>query len=142
MVPIPSLACLFSFYTIPNLLVLPSFLMCYAQCCHGDGSGVRHVHIKYHGHLLYYQATVLAIARGYLLLSFCCCHGDGSDGLHVWHGHTHHYQPTMLEIVINCMRLFAFVILLLPWLRAIPGLKYLLCRKGTLMVYETQSQLV
>ena len=21
--------------------------MCYAQCCHGDGSGVRHVHMKY-----------------------------------------------------------------------------------------------
>ena len=37
--------------------------MCYAQCCHGDGSGVRHVHIKYHGHLL--------------------CHGDSSDGRHV-----------------------------------------------------------
>ena len=37
--------------------------MCYAQCCHGDGSGVRHVHMKYHGHLLYYQATVLAIVN-------------------------------------------------------------------------------
>ena len=35
--------------------------MCYAQCCRGDGSGVRHVHMKYHGHSLYYQATVLAI---------------------------------------------------------------------------------
>ena len=28
---------------------------------HGNGSGVRHVHIKYHGHLLYYQAAVLTI---------------------------------------------------------------------------------
>ena len=37
--------------------------MCYAQCCHGDSSGVRHVHMKYHGHLLYYQATVLAIVN-------------------------------------------------------------------------------
>ena len=41
--PIPSLACLFSF-----LLVSLSFLVCYAQCCHGNGSGVRNVHLKYH----------------------------------------------------------------------------------------------
>ena len=41
-----------------HLLVSLSFLMCYAQCCHGNGSGVR---IKYHGHSLYYQATVLVI---------------------------------------------------------------------------------
>ena len=26
------------------IFVSPSFLMCYAQCCHGDGRGVRHVH--------------------------------------------------------------------------------------------------
>ena len=42
--------------------------MCYGQCCHGDGSGVRHVHIKYHGHSLYYQATVLAIVINCLRL--------------------------------------------------------------------------
>ena len=43
---------------IPGLLFdLLLFLMCYAQCC-GDGSGVRHVHIKYYGHLL---ATVLEL---------------------------------------------------------------------------------
>ena len=59
-----------------NLLVLPSFLMCYAQCCHGDGSGVKHVHMKYHGHSLYYQATVLAIALR--LFTIYCCHGDGT----------------------------------------------------------------
>ena len=42
-----------------------------------------------------------------------CCHGDGSDGRHVcskYHGHTHYYQATMLEIVINCLRLFVIVI--------------------------------
>ena len=83
--------------------------MCYAQCCHGDGSGVRHVHMKYNGHSLYCQATVLEIY---------CCHGDGSDGRHVctkYHGHTYYCPATMLVIVINCLRLFAFVILLLPW---------------------------
>ena len=54
---------LFGIHWIFHLLVSPSFLMCYAQCCHGDGSGVRHVNnMKYHGHSLYYQATVLAIA--------------------------------------------------------------------------------
>ena len=31
--------------------------MCYAQCCHGNGSGVRHVH------MLYYQATVVYCLR-------------------------------------------------------------------------------
>ena len=36
--------------------------LCYAQCCHGDGSSVKHVHIEYHGHSLYYQATILVIA--------------------------------------------------------------------------------
>ena len=34
---------LFGIHWIFHLL---SFVMCYAQCCHGDGSGVRHVHIK------------------------------------------------------------------------------------------------
>ena len=37
------------------------------------------------------------------------CHGDGSDGGHVcskYHGHMHYYQATLLEIVINCLRLF------------------------------------
>ena len=45
-------------------------------------------------------------------MSFCCCHGNGSDGRHVctkYHGHTHYYQATMLEIVINCLRLFFVV---------------------------------
>ena len=74
--------------------------MCYAQCYHGDGSGVRHVHINYHGHLLYHQAAI------------DYCHGDGSDGRHVCLKHTHYYQATML---INCLRLFAVVILMLPW---------------------------
>ena len=35
-------------------------LSCYARCCHCDYSGVS---IKYHGHLLYYQATMLAIVN-------------------------------------------------------------------------------
>ena len=90
--------------------------MYYAQCCHGDGSGVRHVHIKYHGHLLYYQATVLVYCLR--LFNIYCCHGDGSDGRHVcskYHGHMLYYQATMLVRVINCLRLFAVVILLLPW---------------------------
>ena len=41
-----------------------------------------------------------------------CYHGDGSDGRHVctkYHDHTHYYQATMLEIVINCLRLFFVV---------------------------------
>ena len=70
--------------------------MCYAQCCHGNGSGVRHVHIKYHSQSRYYQATVLVIADIY------CYHGNGSDGRHVcskYHGHTHYYQATILVIV-------------------------------------------
>ena len=48
-----------------------------------------------------------------MLLSFCCCHGDGSDGKHVcskYHGHTHYYQATMLERVINCLRLLSFIV--------------------------------
>ena len=40
------------------------------QCCHGDGSGVRHVHIKYHSQSHYYLATVLVIAEA-------MCHDDG-----------------------------------------------------------------
>ena len=46
------------------------------------------------------------------LFKLYCCHGDGSDGRHVcskYHGHTHYYQATMLEIVINCLRLFFVV---------------------------------
>ena len=43
--------------------------MCYAQCCHGDGSGVRHVHIKYHGQSRYYQATVLVIAEAIVAMT-------------------------------------------------------------------------
>ena len=63
--PIPGLSLLPSPFLDFSFACLASFLMCYAQCCHGDGSCVRHVHMKYHGHSLYYQATVLAIARGY-----------------------------------------------------------------------------
>ena len=43
-----------------------------------------------------------------LWLFIYCYHGDGSDGRHVctqYHGHTHYYQATMLEIV----RLFVVV---------------------------------
>ena len=98
-----------------RIFAVASFLMCYAQCGHGDGSGVRHVHMKYHGHLLYYQATVLAKINSdgrhmcskyhghthyyqatnclrLFVVVICCCHGDGSDGRHVftqYHGHTH-----------------------------------------------------
>ena len=38
-----------------------------------------------------------------------CYHGDCSDGRHVctkYHSHTHYYQATMLEIVINCLLSF------------------------------------
>ena len=66
---------------------------------------VVHVCTKYHGHTHYHQATIDAIC--------CCYHGDGSDGRHVctkYHGHMHYYQATMLEIVINCLRLFVVVI--------------------------------
>ena len=57
-----------------------------------------------------------AVLSGYSVdNSYCLCyHGDGSDGRHVCSKHTHHYQSTMLVIVINFLRLFAFVILLLP----------------------------
>ena len=51
---------------------------------------------KYHGQTHYYQAN----------------HGDVCTK---YHGHTHYYQATMLVIVINCLRAFAVVILLLPW---------------------------
>ena len=57
---------------------------------------------KYHGHTHYYYNS-----------DCCCYHGDGSDGRHVctkYHGHMHYYQATMLEIVINCLRLFVVVI--------------------------------
>ena len=55
----------------------------------------------------------------YTLLSLCCLrlfvviYGDGSNGRHVcskYHGQTHYCQATMLEIVINCLRLFVVVI--------------------------------
>ena len=84
---------LYAPFSIFHLLVSPSFLMCYAQCCHGNGSGVRHVH------MLYYQATVLdssicltfivamamvvmgdtcitAIHTNYVVVpeAICCCH--------------------------------------------------------------------
>ena len=64
--------------------------------------------MKYHGHSLYYQATVFE-----RLFKFYCCHGDGSDGRHLctkYHGYMHYYQATMLIIVINCLRLFVVVI--------------------------------
>ena len=44
------------------------------QCCHGDGSGARHVHIKYHGLLCWH--IVLNCLR---LLNIYCCHGNNSD---------------------------------------------------------------
>ena len=48
--------------------------MCYTQCCHGDGSGVRDVHMKYHGHSLYYQATVFAfiVAMAMVVMGDTC----------------------------------------------------------------------
>ena len=108
----PIVACLFSFYTIPICSFLEStgfficlsrYLLCYAQCCHGDGSGVRHVHIKYHGHSLYYQATMLAIVIYCLrLFNIYCSYGNGSDGRrHVcskYHGHT--YRPLLRLFVV------------------------------------------
>ena len=69
---IPGLSLLFlhhpyiEIHWIFHLLFLPSFLMCYAQCYHGDGSGERHVHMKYHDHLLYYQA-IYGVGNSYLL---------------------------------------------------------------------------
>ena len=81
--------------------------MCYAQCCHGDGSGVRHVHIKYHGQLRYYQATVLY-----------CCHDDGSDGRHVcsqYHSHTHYYQATIYKLDADSRKLRGDVESRGPW---------------------------
>ena len=110
---------LIGIHWIFHSLVSLSFLMCYAQCCHGNGSGVRHVHIKYHGHLLYYQATVLAIviyclrhlllpwrptvvmgdmcvliARGYSLSSFIVTMAMVVMGgmCTKYHGHTYYYQ--------------------------------------------------
>ena len=92
--------------------------MCYAQCCHGDGSGVRHVHIKYHGHLLYYQATVLAIVV-YCLMLFTFIVAMATvvmgDTCSKYHGHTHYYQATMLVIVINCPEVICCCHLLFPW---------------------------
>ena len=60
--PIPGLS-LHHPYMHPLNACLALFLTCYAyaQCCHGDGSGVRHVHINYHGHSLYYQAKFLRL---------------------------------------------------------------------------------
>ena len=76
------------------------------QCCHGNGSGVRHVHITY-GHYLYCQVTVLVIVINFSeAINIYCCHGDGRDVRHVYHGHTHYYQATnYVGIVINCLRL-------------------------------------
>ena len=77
--PIPGLSLLRSLYApFWNPLDF-SLLMCYVQCCHGDGSGVRHVH-KYHSHSLYYQATFGNSDRPF---SIYCCHGDGGDWRHV-----------------------------------------------------------
>ena len=76
-----------------------SLLTCYAQCCHGDGSGVRHVH-KYHSHSLYYQAT-FGIVIGHLafivamVMVVMVVIGDTCV-----QSHTHYYQATMLVIVI------------------------------------------
>ena len=68
----------------------------------GDGSDGWHVCTKYHGHTHYHQATIDAIC--------CCYHGDGRHVCTKYHGHMHYYQATMLEIVINCLRLFVVVI--------------------------------
>ena len=106
-----SLACVFSFY--PSLyapfwnpldfsFACLAFFLCYAQCCHGDGSGVRHVH--------YEVPWPFAVLSGYCvgnclrLFKIYCCHDDGSDGRHVctkYRGHTYYCQATMLVIVIN-----------------------------------------
>ena len=64
--------------------------------------------MKCHGHSLYYHC----VGNCLRLFQLYCCHGDGSDGRHVcskYHGYTHYYQATTLLIVINCLRLFFVV---------------------------------
>ena len=61
--------------------------MCYAQCCHSDGSGVRHGH---------YQATVLAKVIYCLRLSFVAMATVVMRDM--CSGHMHYYQATMLVI--------------------------------------------
>ena len=70
---------------------------------------------------VHYQATMLVIVINCLRLSavvIYCYHGDGSDGRYVctkYHCHTHYYQATMLEIVINLSEAICCCLLLLPW---------------------------
>ena len=86
--------------------------MCYAQCCHGNGNGVRHVQYK--------VSWPFALLLGYCVgnsLKLCnlyCCHGDGSDGRHVcskYHGHMHYYQATMLPETICCCHFVVMVVM-------------------------------
>ena len=106
---------MYNICTIPSLL--PSALQCslnfsfvvslsFLMCYDGDGSGVRHVHIRCHGHSLYYQATVFALT--FIVAMVTVVIGDACSK---YHGHTHCYQATMLVIVINCLWLFVIVIM-------------------------------
>ena len=57
---------------------------------------------------MYKVSWPYALLLGYYVgnLFVYCYHGDGSDGRHV----CTKYQATMLEIVINCLRLFVVAI--------------------------------
>ena len=73
--------------------------------------------MKYHGHSLYYLATVLAIASGsskYIVAMAIVVMGD-TCAQSITAIRSYYYQATTLVIVINCLWLFVIVILLLPW---------------------------
>ena len=102
---------LFRIHWIFHLLVSLLFLMCYAQCCHGNGSGVKTC--AYEVSWPFALLSGFSVGNCMRLFNIYCCHGNGSDGRHVcskYHGHTYYCQATMLEIVINCLRLFVVVI--------------------------------
>ena len=61
----------------------------FAQCCHGNGSGVRHVH---HSHSLYNKATVIVIVAMAMVVM--------GDVCSKYHGRTHYYQDTMLFVIV------------------------------------------
>ena len=91
------------------LVIVINFFVVVIYCYHGDGNDGWHVCKKYHGHMHYYQATMLEIVIDCLRLFVVviyCYHGDGSAGRHVctkFHSHTYYYQQLIGCYVGNCV---------------------------------------
>ena len=85
------------------MLVSLSFLSAYAQCCHGDVSGVRHVHS------LYYQATVPEVITFIVAMSIVVMGGMCVQSIMA-------IPTTTYYRLTHCLRLFVLPWQHVPWL--------------------------